>query len=92
MCWQRSVLLIERNCLGSKSGAAVDLSLADRINEFITARRPESICDACISRALKVRDQQINQVTIALATTSDFDRNPGRCVDCGKEQKVTRKT
>ena len=68
------------------------MALAHRINDFVTARKPDGLCDACISRALNVRDQQANQVTIALATTSDFERESGRCVDCGKEQKVTRKT
>ena len=68
------------------------MSLAQRINDFITERKPQRICDACISRALGVRDQQANQVAIALATTSDFEREPGRCADCGKDQKVTWKT
>ena len=68
------------------------MSLAGRINDYITGRKPDSICDACISRALEVRDTQANQVTVALSTTSDFDREVGRCFDCGKEQKVTRKT
>ena len=68
------------------------MSLAGRINDFITGRKPERICDACISRALNVRDQQANQVTVALATTTDFERGPGHCADCGKDQKVIRKT
>jgi hypothetical protein len=67
------------------------MSIASRINEYVTTRRPETICDPCVARALDIRDQQANQVTVALATTSEFDRTTGRCADCGKEQKVTRR-
>ena len=44
-----------------------------------------------VLKALDIRDQQANQVTVALATTSDFHRTTGRCADCGKEQKVTHR-
>jgi hypothetical protein len=65
--------------------------LASRVNEYITGRRPDWICDACLARALSVRDQQTNQIAVALGTTSDFDRGDGVCADCGKEQKVIRR-
>ena len=71
--------------------ATLDMSVAIRLNEYISGRRPDTVCDACISRALGIRDQQVNQVTVALATTSKFDRRVGSCCDCGKEQKVTCK-
>ena len=67
------------------------MSLASRINEYLTGRRPATICDPCVARALSIRDQQANQVTVALATTSEFDRTTGRCADCSKEQKVTHR-
>jgi hypothetical protein len=68
------------------------MHLAYRVNAYITKRRPEALCDACIARALDVRHQQANRVTMALETTSDFDRGNGVCADCGKEQKVIVRT
>ena len=65
--------------------------IAERVNQFITQRRPAAICDACIASALALRHQQANRVTMALGTTSDFVRDQGTCVDCGKEQKVTQR-
>jgi hypothetical protein len=62
--------------------------LAQRVNDYICTRRSDPICDACIARALDIRHQQANRVTMALETTSDFDRGNGICIDCGKEQKV----
>lgn len=37
---------------------------------------------------MEIRHQQANRVTMALETTSDFNRWNGVCHDCGKEQKV----
>lgn len=67
------------------------MHLAYRVNEFISNRRPHPICDACIARAMDIRHQQANRVTMALETTSEFDRGNGICADCGKEQKVIRR-
>ena len=66
--------------------------IAERVNEFITKRYPAPLCDACVASALVLRHQQANRVTMALGTTSDFDRGNGICADCGKEQKVTRRS
>jgi len=63
--------------------------IAERVNQFITKRYPNPLCDACIASALDLRHQQANRVTMALGTTSDFNRDHGICADCGKEQKVT---
>jgi hypothetical protein len=64
------------------------IHLAQRVNDYITKRRPQAICDACIARALNIRHQQANRVTMALETTNDFDRGNGVCADCDKQQKV----
>ena len=68
-----------------------DMIIAERVNEYVTKRYPEAICDACVAKALKLRHQQANRVTMALGTTSDFDRGGGFCIACGKDQKVTRR-
>jgi hypothetical protein len=67
------------------------MHLAQRVNAYISKRRPDTICDACIARAMDIRHQQANRVTMALETTSDFQRGNGLCADCGKEQKVIRR-
>jgi len=66
--------------------------IAERVNQHITERRPDALCDACVAASLAILHQQANRVTMALGTTSDFDRQMGVCVDCGREQKVTRRT
>ena len=66
--------------------------IAERVNAYLTKRRPQAICDACVAGNLGLRHQQANRVTMALGTTSDFDRRNAVCADCGKEQKVTRRS
>ncbi|UPH72512.1 hypothetical protein LGT41_0006765 [Abyssibius alkaniclasticus] len=68
------------------------MHLAYKVNSYISGRYPEAICDACIAASLEIRHQQANRVTMALETTSDFDRGIGICEDCGKEQKVIKRT
>jgi hypothetical protein len=65
------------------------LIIAERVNQYITGRRGDALCDACVANALSLRHQQANRVTMAFKTTSDFDRQVGLCADCGKEQLVT---
>ena len=65
--------------------------IAERVNEFVTNRRPDEICDACIATHLNLRHQQANRVTMALGTTSDFTRQAGVCAECGRELITTRR-
>ena len=64
------------------------MHLAQRVNDFISKRRHDPICDGCIAQAMGIRHQQANRVTMALETTSDFNRWDGVCHDCRKEVKV----
>lgn len=66
--------------------------IAERVNGYLTQRRPQTVCDACAAKSLDLLHQQVNRVTMALGTTNDFDRRIGICADCGKEQKVTRRS
>ena len=66
--------------------------IAERVNRHITELHPEGSCDGCIAVALGLRHQQANRVTMALATTSDFERDIDICFECGKELKVIRRT
>jgi hypothetical protein len=65
--------------------------IAEQVNQYLTERRPDEVCDACVAARLKVRHQQANRVTMALGTTSDFTRGPSLCVDCGRERVTTRR-
>ena len=65
--------------------------IAQRVNDYLTGRRPDEICDGCVAATLGLRHQQANRVTMALGTTSDFTRELGLCVDCDRELVTTRK-
>jgi hypothetical protein len=65
--------------------------IAERVNNYLTQRRPDEVCDACVAAHLKLRHQQANRVTMALGTTSDFTRGTALCVDCGRELVTTRR-
>lgn len=67
-------------------------TIAERVNEYITAARPRAVCDDCIADALKLsRRQQSARVTGALETTSDFERVEDECSMCHGYKKVIRR-
>jgi len=65
--------------------------IAQQVNDYITKRRPDDVCDSCVAAHLKLRHQQANRVTMALGTTSDFTREHGRCTDCDRDLVTTRR-
>lgn len=68
-------------------------SVAQRINELISSRRPDWICDKCIMNALSLSQHaHVAQNTIALATTSDFKRKMGQCTVCKNDRLVIQAT
>lgn len=67
------------------------MMIAERVNAFITSRRPDEICDSCVADHLDLRHQQANRVTMALGTTSDFTRQHSVCADCDRELITTRR-
>ena len=59
----------------------------ERIHDYLV-RRPVSICDDCLAKALNMpRRQQAAAVTIALGTTPDFRRYGGRAPIVSDHQK-----
>ena len=69
----------------------VPLPLARRINDFITGHCPDALCDRCICKALDFYSSaQVAQITEALATTLEFERQHGRCMLCDDERIVVR--
>ncbi len=68
------------------------MTIAERINYFITAQSPDTSCAGCITRKLGLtRLQHVKQVTVALGTTRDFVREVGVCDFCGEERMVIRR-
>jgi hypothetical protein len=70
-----------------------DLSVPQRINDFITRHRPNAVCNRCIAAGVGLVNNTAHpaQVTGALATTSDFDQAQGTCPICKDRKKVIRR-
>lgn len=67
--------------------------VAQRVNGYITAQRPQALCDQCIAQAVGLAHQaHATQITATLGTTNDFARDNGNCAVCGNERKVIRRT
>lgn len=50
------------------------MSVPQRVNDFISARRPNFVCNKCIAEGIGLINDTAHpaQITGALATTSDF--------------------
>jgi hypothetical protein len=68
------------------------MSRPQEVNDFITARRPNAVCNRCIAEALGWTNAGAHpaQITGALATTRDFTQERGRCSICNNDKKVIR--
>jgi hypothetical protein len=65
---------------------------AERINRAITDHGG-ALCDRCISAQMgQNQTQHAQQITQALASTSEFIREDGKCAICGKWRRVTTRT
>jgi hypothetical protein len=64
------------------------MSVPQKINDYVTSKRPASVCDKCIAEALGMANNTAHpaQITGALGTTSDFTREPGRCSVCNSDK------
>lgn len=51
-----------------------------------TAKKPVAVCDSCIVHAMNVTPAQVAQITGALGTTSDFQRDKGVCGSCNQSK------
>lgn len=66
------------------------MSTAQRINSWITTHKPDAVCDSCIVDQLNITPAHVAQITGALGTTSDFDRDKGICGRCNRDRTVIR--
>jgi hypothetical protein len=74
---------------------------AEKVANFLRARKPHPFCDQCIADAVQLgsrsfgprRDQYnphiAQQNTTALSQTRQFRRSSGVCHECGAARKVT---
>ena len=69
------------------------MSVPQRINDFITAHKPDALCNRCIARGVGLTNDAAHpaQITGALATTGDFTQEQGVCAMCKGSKKVIRR-
>jgi hypothetical protein len=61
------------------------------VEAFIVQRRPNAICDDCITNALGLSVRQhANHKTRELALEGGFERSLGNCGICGSQKQVIR--
>jgi hypothetical protein len=66
-------------------------TIPERVNALITHSNGAQ-CDRCIQEQLGVaQNNQVQQITSALATTCEFVREKAVCAGCGKNKVVTRR-
>lgn len=67
--------------------------VAQKINDYISSKRPAAICDKCIAEGVGLTNKAAHpaQITGALGTTSDFVRGPGKCSLCKNDKVVIRR-
>ncbi len=66
-------------------------SIPERVNALISGSGTAQ-CDRCIQEALDLaQNNQVQQITSALATTSEFVREKAPCAGCRKTKVVTRR-
>lgn len=63
--------------------------VAQRINDHVSGKSPQAVCDNCIQVELGLGQvAHATQITCALGTTGDFKREQGVCVVCGNNRIV----
>lgn len=68
------------------------MTIAERVNDYITRYQPKAFCDDCLHAELGLSlRQQAHRVTSALGTTNDFRREKDTCSLCGALKMVTRR-
>ena len=69
------------------------VSRPQQVNDFITASRPDAVCNKCIAEGIGLinKDAHPAQITGALATTSDFIQSNDECAICHETKKVIRR-
>ena len=65
--------------------------IAQKVNKLISEMNGKTICDSCICEAMGFTSHAHSaQITGALGTTSDFDRDKGTCNKCEEVRVVIK--
>jgi hypothetical protein len=69
------------------------VSVAQKINDFITSHRPAPVCNRCIAQGIGLSDYGAPPapICVTLATTGDFAQQHGPCSLCHRPRKVIRR-
>lgn len=69
------------------------MSRPQQVNDFITKHRPSSVCNKCVATGIGLKNDGAHpaQITGALATTSEFILERGRCSICHDDKQVIRR-
>ena len=62
------------------------MTIAQRVNQFLSRRAPAAFCDDCIAKELSLSRRQAQRVTSALGMTT-FRRAEGSCSVCEEMRK-----
>ena len=66
-------------------------TIPERVNALISLSGAAT-CDRCLQEELGLaQNNQVQQITSARATTSEFVRERAPCATCGKTKAVTRR-
>jgi hypothetical protein len=62
------------------------MTIAQRVNQFLSRRAPAAFCDDCIAKELSLSRLQAQRVTSAFGMTT-FHRAEGLCSGCEEMRK-----
>ena len=62
------------------------MTIAQRVNQFLSRRAPTAFCDDCIAKELSLSRRQAQRVTSVLGMTT-FHRAEGSCSVCEEMRK-----
>ncbi len=68
-------------------------SRPQQLNDFITKRKPNFLCNKCIAEAVGLSNVGAHpaQITATLGTTTDFKQKRDRCSICHEIKLVIRR-
>jgi RNase P subunit RPR2 len=67
------------------------MTIPEKVAEYLQRNTPRTFCDDCLQVLLGLpRRQEAQQATKPLGVSGAFDRNQGRCHNCGGSKLVIR--
>jgi hypothetical protein len=66
---------------------AKDMTIAERVEKFLSRRAPAAFCNNCIAKEISLSSHQVQRVTSALGTTTFHHAENGSYSVCGEMRK-----